>query len=83
MDCLITTNVILIDNTTDDKDYQTTMEPLLQRLIEKYPSMSAEKITEIFRNAQKAAIQALQSNRYDCPYGTGKNGGRVEDGRKD
>ena len=27
-------------------------------------------------------MNALQNNTYDCPYGTGNNGGRVEDSQK-
>lgn len=72
-----------IDNTIDDNDYQQTMEPLLQRIIEKYPNLDPEYLTEIFRQAQKDALEAFQSNEYDCPYGTGNNNGRVEDGSKD
>ena len=71
-----------IDNTIDDNDYQQTMEPLLQRLIQKYPNLSKEEVTKIFREAQKAALEALQNNTADCPYGTGNNSGRVEDGAK-
>ncbi len=74
---------IHISNTNDDNDYQQTMTPLLERLIKKYPSLSKDTITQVFRNAQKKALEALQSNKSDCPYGTGNNSGRVEDSRKD
>ena len=59
------------------------MTPLLERLINKYPSLSKDTVTQVFRNAQKKALEALQSNKCDCPYGTGNNSGRVEDSRKD
>ena len=68
-----------IDNTIDDNDYQQTMEPLLERIIAKYPDLDPEYLTEIFRTAQKDAIEAFQKNEADCPYGTGNNSGRVED----
>ena len=68
-----------IDNTKDDRDYQSTMNELLERLIAKYPNVDPEYITDIFRQSQKNALQTLQSNKYDCPYGTGNNNGRVED----
>ena len=71
-----------IDNTKDDRDYQTTMNELLERLIAKYPNVDPEYITDIFRQSQKNALQTLQSNKYDCPYGTGTNDGRVEDSTK-
>lgn len=71
-----------ISNTTDDNDYQTTMNDLLQRLIKKYPSLDAAKITSVFQSAQYKALQALQGNVNDCPYGTGNDGGRVEDTSK-
>lgn len=74
---------IHISNTNDDNDYQQTMTPLLERLINKYPSLSKDTVTQVFRNAQKKALEALQSNKCDCPYGTGNNSGRVEDSRKD
>ena len=68
-----------IDYTKDDRDYQSTMNELLERLIAKYSNVDPEYITDIFRQSQKNALQTLQSNKYDCPYGTGNNNGRVED----
>ncbi len=70
---------IHISNTTDDADYQTTMNELLKRLKNKYSSINADVITTVFRNAQKQALTTAQSNWNDCPNGTGNNGGRVED----
>lgn len=71
-----------ISNDDDDDDYQTTMAGVLKNLITKYSSIDEKTITSVFRNAQKQALTALQNNTYDCPYGTGNNGGRVEDSRK-
>lgn len=72
-----------ISNTNDDYDYQTTMNALLQKLLNKYPSLDTATITSVFHEAQYKAIEALQGNRNDCPYGTGNNNGRVEDSNKD
>ena len=73
-----------INDTNDDRDYQATMDQLLERVIEKYPGLDKSEITELFRNAQMGAIYAMQGNASDCPYGTGNNNQRVEDGyRKD
>ncbi len=71
-----------IANKNDDPDYQTTMKALLQRLKEKYPNVDEAVLTKIFQAAQKEALSILQSNANDCPYGTGNNSGRVEDGVK-
>ncbi len=71
-----------ISNDDDDDDYQTTMAGVLKNLITKYSSIDEKTITSVFRNAQKQALTALQNSTYDCPYGTGNNGGRVEDSQK-
>ena len=68
-----------IANTTDDDDYQVTMDELLKRLIKKYPQIDSSTITNVFREAQKKALEICQSNTNDCPHGTGNNGARVED----
>lgn len=69
-----------LNNENDDKDYQTTMDELLGRLIEKYSEMSEDEITELFRSAQTGAIENMQNGKNDCPYGTGNNNQFVEDG---
>ena len=69
-------------NKKDDPDYQATMSELLNRLIKKYPSVSADVITNVFREAQKEAIDICKSGTKDCPYGTGNNGSRVEDSKR-
>lgn len=71
-----------ISNDNDDDDYQTTMAGVLKNLITKYSSIDEKTITSVFRKAQKQALNALQNNTCDCPYGTGNNGGRVEDSQK-
>lgn len=71
-----------ISNDNDDDDYQTTMAGVLKNLITKYSSIDEKTITSVFRKAQKQALNALQNNTYDCPYGTGNNSGRVEDFQK-
>lgn len=71
-----------ISNDNDDDDYQTTMAGVLKNLITKYSSIDEKTITSVFRKAQKQALNALHNNTYDCPYGTGNNGGRVEDSQK-
>ena len=70
-----------IANDKDDADYQATMNGLLVRLKNKYSAYG--DITSIFREAQKAALEAAQGNRRDCPYGTGGNDGRVENATRD
>ena len=72
-----------ISNTNDDNDYQSTMSDVLKNLITKYSSIKSDTVTKVFRDAQKKALEACQQNRFDCPYGTGNNSGRVEDWRKD
>ena len=72
-----------ISNTNDDNDYQSTMSDVLKNLITKYSSIKSDTVTKVFREAQQKALQALQGNKFDCPYGTGNNSGRVEDWRKD
>ena len=59
-----------ISKNVDDNDYQTTMSDLLKRVIAKYTSIDSNVITNVFRNAQKAAINAIVQQKYDCPYGT-------------
>ena len=59
------------------------MNALLKNLLDKYPSISGYKITDIFHKAQYRTIKALQDDVFDCPYGTARNGGRVEDATKD
>lgn len=71
---------IHISNTKDDKDYQATMEALFERIKDKYSELNEDEITFLFRTAQMGALQAMQSNDRDCPYGTGCNDQRVEDG---
>lgn len=71
-----------IDSENDDIDYQSTMNDILQRLIAKYPSIDKSVITELFRNAQRNALNVANDNRADCPYGTGNNSSRVEDSIK-
>lgn len=68
-----------ISQTNDDNDYQTTMNELLTRVIAKYPSIDSKVVTNVFREAQKAALQSAQKNTEDCPYGTGNNSSKVED----
>ena len=51
-------------------------------LINKYSSVNSDTVTKVFRDAQKKALEACQQNRFDCPYGTGNNSGRVEDTTK-
>ena len=78
-----TDGTVHLSVTTDDNDYQTTMSGLLKNLITKYSSVNSDTVTKVFRDAQKKALEALQGNKFDCPYGTGNNSGRVEDWRKD
>lgn len=73
-------NTIHIDDTIDDNDYQSSMSDVLKNLITKYSSIDSSIITKIFREAQKKALDIQKGNIYDCPYGTGHNNGRVEDG---
>ncbi len=68
-----------ISQTNDDNDYQTTMNALLTRVIAKYSSVDSNVVTNVFREAQKAALKAAQSNTEDCPYGTGNNSSKVGD----
>ena len=73
-----------IANSTDDPDYQATMSALLSRLIAKYDGLvDSATITNVFHNAQKKALDICHSNTPDCPYGTGNNGGFVEDINRD
>ena len=78
-----TDGTVHISNTNDDNDYQSTMSDVLKNLITKYSSINSDTVTKVFREAQQKALQALQGNKFDCPYGTGNNSGRVEDWRKD
>lgn len=78
-----TDGTVHLSVTTDDNDYQTTMSGLLKNLITKYSSVNSDTVTKVFRDAQKKALEALQGNKFDCPYGTGNNSSRVEDWRKD
>lgn len=71
---------IHLSRSGEDADYQTTMNELLKRLKNKYSSISADVVTTVFRNAQKQALTTAQQNLDDCPYGTGNNSQRVEDG---
>ena len=71
---------IHLSRSGEDADYQTTMNELLKRLKNKYSSISADVVTTVFRNAQKQALTTAQQNLDDCPYGTGANKHRVEDG---
>lgn len=72
-----------IANETDDVDYQTTMNALLKRVINKYSEYLDEKtITELFQSAQKSAIETCQNDYHDCPYATGRGGRKVEDTTK-
>ena len=68
-----------ISQTNDDNDYQTTMNELLTRVIAKYPSIDSKVVTNVFREAQKAALKSAQNKTEDCPYGTGNNSSKVED----
>lgn len=69
-----------LSNTNDDIDYQATMSDLLKKVVKKYSSYLDEKtITEIFRAAQKSALETCKNNVDDCPYGTGNDSTRVED----
>lgn len=72
-----------IENTTDDADYQLTMNDLLRRLKNKYSTISSDVITNVFRSAQQKALSIAQGNITDCPYGTGNNNSRVEDTTRD
>lgn len=74
--------VVHISNKTDDRDYQDTMTQLLEFVKEKYSNLPKDVVTNVFRNAQKQALNALIDNKNDCPYGTGNNSGRVENGTK-
>ena len=78
-----TDGTVHISNTNDDNDYQTTMSDVLKNLITKYSNINSDTVTRIFRDAQKKALEACQQDKFDCPYGTGNNKGRVEDSRKD
>ncbi len=71
---------IHLSKSGEDADYQTTMNELLKRLKNKYSSISADVVTTVFRNAQKQALTTAQQNLDDCPYGTGRNSQRVENG---
>lgn len=71
---------IHLSKSGEDADYQTTMNELLKRLKNKYSSISADVVTTVFRNAQKQALTTAQQNWDDCPYGTGRNSQRVENG---
>ncbi len=71
---------IHLSEQNDDKEYTAAMDGVLKRLIVKYSSVSKDIITDTFREAQKAALRTGKTNGLDCPYGTGNDGGRVEDG---
>ena len=72
-----------LNDTTDDLDYQVTMNMLLARIKAKYPNVSDEIIEAIFRKAQLDTINTLREpSTYDCPYGVANNNGRVEDNAK-
>lgn len=72
--------VVHLKNSANDTDYQTTMNALLTRLIEKYSSLSSDVVTSLFRQAQQKALAICDDgNICDCPYGTGNNKSRVED----
>ena len=72
-----------LSNTNDDIDYQATMSDLLKKVVKKYSSYLDEKsITEIFRAAQKSALETCKNDVDDCPYGTGNDNTRVEDTTK-
>ena len=72
-----------IKDETDDKDYQQTMNALLNRVINKYSSyLDKDKITQLFRKAQKSALETCKTNKNDCPYGTSCDKKRVEDSSK-
>ena len=73
---------IHLSNELDDSDYQSTMTSLIYSIKEKYPELDSNLITSVFQSAQKEAILALQNNKFDCPYGTANNDGRVEDSNK-
>lgn len=62
-------SIHLRDNESDSR-YQETMTVLLDRLVKKYPNVPSDTVTSVFREAQKQAIKAMQSNTADCPYGT-------------
>ena len=68
-----------IANTNDDPNYQLTMDELLNRLIKKFPQIDSSTITNVFREAQKKALEICNADVNDCPHGTGNNGARVED----
>lgn len=60
-----------IANTTDDPEYQVTMNELLSRLKTKYAAVANDDIIEsVFRRAQLEALNIFQNNIDDCPYGT-------------
>lgn len=67
----------------DDVDYQSTMSTLLEKLKNKYSSVSTDVVTSVFRSAQKRALEICKGNVFDCPYGTGTGSARVEDTNKD
>ena len=72
-----------ISDTNDDIDYQATMSDLLKKVIKKYSDyLDEQTITEIFRAAQKSALETCKNNVDDCPYGTGNDNSRVEDTTK-
>ena len=55
------------------------MDELLNRLIKKFPQIDSSTITNVFREAQKKALEICNADVNDCPHGTGNNGARVED----
>ncbi len=61
-------------NSTDAKDYTVAMEDLYISLCKKYPSIDADKLKEIFKEAQIESMKIAQGNVSDCPFGTGNNG---------
>ncbi len=68
-----------ISNNKADNYYQVTMREILDNIKAKYPNIDEKFLEDIFREAQKAALEAAKGNRADCPYGTGNNKGRVGD----
>lgn len=62
---------IHIENSTDDSDYQETMNDLLKNLKTKYAAVGNDDLIEsVFRQAQMEALQIFDGNVNDCPYGT-------------
>ena len=57
-----------------ENSYNTKQGELILSLLrsEEGKHFTADEITKVFRNAQKAALAAIKDNKEDCPYSPDK-----------